>query len=360
MVAFQRQLSIRVFLIAESLPKEERNMFDRFCTRRKWFLVIVAWALGTFTAAQAGYAQSTWTTLAPVSPSATEGMTVGGAGKVIVGAYGFSSSGGGYTNRTRLYDISSDTWSAGAAAPLPARAGAASGETTQDGFLYVIGGESSTGVLSDLQRYDPVTDTWTTLMSMTNARAGAAAAVIDDSIFVIGGRQSTGGPCSGGPYLNSVEKYNIDTNTWSTVAPLLNARSDLAAVPHGGKIFVFGGCTGTASAPSVTNEVDIYNPQTNTWTTGLASMPTGRASLVAGHSGDQVFAIGGTTDGVSVLNVNEVYDIPSNTWTTNTATVPTARQEAGVHSHGGRIYVVGGSTAAFGTSSTAANEVFKP
>src|SRR5216684_857917 len=327
-------------------------MFDRFCTRRKWFLAIVAGALGTFTAGQAGYAQGTWTTLAPVSPSATEGMTVGGIGQVIVGAYGFS---GGYTNQTRLYNINTDSWSTGLAAPLPARAGAASGETTHGGFLYVIGGENSTGVLSDLQRYDPVLDVWITLTPTptATARAGAAAAVIDDGIFVIGGRQSTGGPCSGGPYLTTVEKYDVDTNTWSTVAQLPTPRSDLAAVAHGGKIYVFGGCSSTG----VTGEVDMYDPQTNTWTP-LQSMTIGRASLVAGHSGDKVYAIGGTTDGVSASTLNEVYDIPSNTWSTNTA-MTAARQEAGVNSHGGRIYVVGGSTTSFGNS-TAANEAFKP
>src|SRR5260370_23789591 len=124
-------------------------MFDRFCTRRKWFLAIVAGALGTLTAGQAAHAQGTWTTLAPVSPSATEGMTVGGVGQIIVGAYGFS---GGYTNQTRLYNINTDSWSAGAAAPVPARAGAASGETTHGGFLYVIGGGDATSVLYQLQR----------------------------------------------------------------------------------------------------------------------------------------------------------------------------------------------------------------
>ncbi len=101
----------------------------------------------------------------------------------------------------------------------------------------------------------------------------------------------------------------------------------------------------------------MYDPQTNTWTP-LQSMTIGRASLVAGHSGDKVYAIGGTTDGVSASTLNEVYDIPSNTWSTNTA-MTAARQEAGVNSHGGRIYLVGGSTASFGNSS-AANEVFKP
>ena len=100
----------------------------------------------------------------------------------------------------------------------------------------------------------------------------------------------------------------------------------------------------------------MYDPRTNTWTR-LADMTTARASLVAGHSGDKVYAIGGT-NGVSTSNANEVYDIPSNSWSPNTA-MPTARQEAGVHSHGGRIYVVGGSTPASGAS-TDANEVFKP
>jgi len=191
---------------------------------------------------------------------------------------------------------------------------------------------------------------------MPTARAGAVAAVIDDGIFVIGGRQSTGGPCSGGPYVGTVERYDIDTNSWSTVAPLPSPRSDLAAVAHGGKVFVFGGCTGTASAPSVTNEVDMYDPNTNTWTI-LASMPTQRASLVAGHKGNVIFVIGGT-NGVSALNVNEMYDISGNSWSTNTP-MPTARQEAGVHSHGGRVYVVGGSAPGYGSSSNA-NEEFTP
>jgi N-acetylneuraminic acid mutarotase len=329
-------------------------MFNHFPKVRRWSLVILAAVIGTFIAPQIGHAQGTWTTLSSV-PAPTEGMTVGGVGQVIVGAYGLSS--GSNTNLTRLYNINTDSWSTGAPAPLPARADAAYGDTTHGGFLYVIGGGNSGVVLSDLQRYDPVLDVWTTLAPMNTARAGAAAAVIDDGIFVIGGRQSTSGPCSGGPYLTTVEKYDVDTNTWTAVASLLNGRSDLAAVAHGGKIYVFGGCTGTASAPSVSNEVDIYDPQTDTWTTGSMPMPTARASLVAGHSGNQVYAIGGT-DGVTALTVNEVYDIPSNTWSTNTP-MPTARQEAGVNSHGGRIYVVGGANPAYGTS-TAANEVFKP
>src|SRR6266699_1041972 len=325
-------------------------MHNHFCTGRKRLLAIVAGALATFGAEQMGYAQSTWTVLAPV-PAPTEGMTVGGVGKVIITAYGASSTGS--TNLTRLYDITTDSWSLGSPAPLPARSEAAYGDTTHAGFLYVIGGGNSGGVLSDLQRYDPVTDAWTTLASMPTARAGAVAAAVDNNIYVIGGRSSAAGPCNGGPYMATVEKYDVDANTWSTVASLPSPRSDLAAVAHGGKVFVFGGCTGNAT---VTSEVDMYNPETDTWTTGLAPMPTARASLVAGHSGQRIYTIGGW-DGGSAQNVNEVYNIAGNSWSMGTA-MPTARLEAGTHSHGGTVYVVGGATA-FG-SSIAVNEMFKP
>jgi len=123
---------------------------------------------------------------------------------------------------------------------------------------------------------------------------------------------------------------------------------------HGGKIFVFGGCLSGV----VTNEVDMYNPETDTWTTGLMPMPTARASLVAGKSGDNVYAIGGLGTTGTALSVNEVYKISSNSWST-AAPMPTARGEAGVHSHGGRIYVVGGFGVTPGVP-TNANEVFKP
>lgn len=271
---------------------------------------------------------------------------------MIVAAYGFS---GLDTNLTRLYNISTNSWSMGAPAPLPMRSESAYGERTHGGFFYVAGGRSAIlgTVLKDLERYDAVTNTWTTLSPMPTARAGAAIAPVDDSLYVIGGRTGTGGPCTGTP-LDAVERYDIDTDTWTPVAPLPSPRTDLAAREVGGKIFVFGGCS---SGSTFLSEVDMYNPETNTWTTGLAAMPTARASLVAGRVGNRVYLIGGYDGSAPGLSVNEVYDVSHDSWST-AAPMPTARGEAGEHSHGGRIYVVGGSRPAFGAS-TNANELFK-
>jgi len=327
-------------------------MFDNSCTPRKWLLAIAAAALATFTFASGGYAQATWTPLTPV-PSPTEGMTVGGIGKTIIAAYGASA--GTDTNVTRLYNITADSWSSGLSGPAPARSEAAYGDTTHAGFLYVIGGGDTGGaVFSDLNRYDPVMDVWATLAPMPTPRAGAVAAAVDNTIYVIGGRGTAAGPCNAGPYLATVEKYDIDTNTWSPVRSLPAPRSDVGAVAHGGKIYVFGGCTGNAT---VTDEVLVYNPETDTWTPGLAPMPTARASFAAGRKGQNVYTIGGT-DGASATDVNEVYNISGDSWSTSTP-MPTARVETGAHSHGGRVYVVGGADPGHGASSDV-SAMFKP
>lgn len=298
-------------------------------------------------AAPAAYAQGTWTSLAPL-PAPAEGMTVGGVGEVIIGAYGYSF---GDSNATRLYNINTNTWIAGAPAPLPVRSEEAYGDTTHGGLFYVIGGRSA-GVLNNLERYSPVTNTWTTLTPMPTARAASAAAVVGNAIFVIGGRTSGGGPCTGGP-LATVERYDIDTDTWSTAASLPSPRSDLAAAEQGGKIYVFGGCNVTGFLA----DVDVYDPVTDTWSTAPADMPTARASLVAGKVGNRIYAIGGWAGGPA-LGVNEVYNVAKDSWSADTP-MTTPRGEAGSYSHGGRIYVVGGAQPAFGAS-VAANEVFKP
>lgn len=296
-------------------------------------------------AAAAAAQQGTWSTLAPV-PAPTEGMQVGQIGNQIVAAYGYSF---GDTNLTRIYDIDTDSWSSGAPAPLPVRSEGAA--ATHGGEFYAVGGRSA-GPLSDLDRYTVETDSWATLANMPTPRRGLAAVVVGDALYAIGG-SSGAAPCSGAP-LATVERYDIDSGTWSSVAPLPSPRSDLAAYAHGGKIYVFGGCTGSEFA--VTNAVDVYDVADDTWSTAPADMPTPRSSMyAAGGKGDTVFVIGGQANGIQ-LTTNEAYDIAKNTWSTATP-MPSPRAEMGLASHGGRIYTVGGGLTGFSSN---LNLVFKP
>jgi N-acetylneuraminic acid mutarotase len=292
-----------------------------------------------------------WTTLASVPKNGVgvEGMSVAVVGDQIIAALGHDF---GDTDTTRIYDIASNTWSTGAPAPGASSEGAG---VSHGGLLYALGGRGF-GARADLWSYSPATNTWTTLASMPTARAGLAAAQEGNVIYAIGGRQNTGGPCSGSP-VAAVEAYDIDTDTWTTVAPLPAPRSDLAAATIGGKIYVFGGCD---AAGNFLNTVDVYDPITNVWSPAPADMPTARAAMYAvAAKGGTVYVIGGW-DGVNPgLSTNEAYKISSNTWTSGLLPMPTARAEASAVGHGGQIYIVGGATPGFGAS-VDANEAFKP
>ncbi len=295
-------------------------------------------------------AQGTWTSLAPL-PAPSEGMAVSGVGNIIVAAYGLTPATGD-TNVTRRYDIAADTWTFGTPAPLPVRSEEAYGDTSHGGHIYAIGGRPTGLVGNRLERYTVETDTWTTLTPMPTRRAAATVAVIGNGLYVMGGRAASA-PC-GGPALTTVERYDVDSDTWSTAAPLPAPRSDFAAVAVGGRIYVFGGC----NAGLRLADVDVYDPVTDTWSTAPTDMPGGpRFVLQAGRIGNLVYVIGGGNAAGAVTGLVEVYNVVKDSWSVGTP-MPTPRGESGVYSHGARIYVPGGATPAFGTSS-AANEVIK-
>jgi N-acetylneuraminic acid mutarotase len=300
--------------------------------------------------ALASHHAGTWRSLAPVS-APTEGMSVAHVGNMIVAAYGFSPAAGD-TNLTRLYNIATNTWSAGAAAP-----GGPSSEGTavaHGGGIYALGGRNGTQNHMN-HRYTPATNTWTVLAPMPTGRTGLAAAVAGDTIFAIGGRRNIGGPCSGQP-LAKVERYSIAHNTWTAAAPLPARRSDIGAIAHGGKIYVFGGCTNGFS--TVSHAVEIYDPVTNTWAKG-APMPTARAGFYGvGIVGGNIYVMGGINAAGRPSAANEVYNIAHDTWTKATP-MRHPRGEMGVTSHGGRIFTVGGSLPAFGAS-VRTNDSFRP
>src|SRR6266508_1232748 len=269
--------------------------------RRRLIFVGAAATMALLLTASAASAQGKWTALAPVPAVGTgvEGMQVGRIGNLIVAAYGLDE-GVGDTNTTRIYDIDADAWSTGTSAPLPERSEGTA--VTKGGALYAIGGRGLGAVLADVDRYRPATDTWESLTDMPTPRAGLAAAVVGRAIYVIGGRNSPGGPCSQGPggELSTVERFDIPTQTWSTVAPLLSARSDLGAIAHGGKIYVFGGChVNPDFSITFLSDVDVYNPRTDTWSTAPTDLPTARAGMYAVGRGLPAFG--------NSSNANEVF-----------------------------------------------------
>jgi N-acetylneuraminic acid mutarotase len=59
-------------------------------------------------------------------------------------------------------------------------------------MIYVFGGEGPQGTFRENEMYDAGTDTWTTMAPMPTARHGLGAAVVGDTIYVIGGGPEPG------------------------------------------------------------------------------------------------------------------------------------------------------------------------
>ena len=93
-------------------------------------------------------------------------------------------------------------------------------------------------------------------------------------------------------YLDVVEIYDPDTGSWTTGTPLPTARSSAAVAAINGKIFVAGGFNG-----EILGTLDIYDPVTDTWSRG-ADMPVARSDASAVAAGGKLYVIGGT-DGVT-------------------------------------------------------------
>ncbi len=132
----------------------------------------------------------TWTTGSPM-PTAVEGYAsavVDGRIYVISGSVGESAM----TNLTQIYDPETDEWSFGAPIPMSVTASAAGATTGTEApkAIYVIGGANATYPLNGQitnQVYFPETNSWSMAASMPIDRAGSAMAVVNDTLYVMGG-----------------------------------------------------------------------------------------------------------------------------------------------------------------------------
>lgn len=65
--------------------------------------------------------------------------------------------------------------------------------------FLVVGGWCSRDAISSVERYDPQTNEWRMVASMSKRRCGVGVSVLDDLLYAVGGHD-------GSSYLNSVER----------------------------------------------------------------------------------------------------------------------------------------------------------
>jgi V8-like Glu-specific endopeptidase len=143
-----------------------------------------------------------------------------------------------------IYDPASDTWLP--AGRLAINRVLAQAVRLQDGRVLLIGGLLPQGeaVLNSIEVYDPASNTWRQVAPLGQARYLHTTTLLPDGRVLVtgGGRMLENSFDDPGAILSSVEIYDPVTDTWSTLPPLQQARADhTATLLPDGRVFVVGG-----------------------------------------------------------------------------------------------------------------------
>ncbi len=270
-----------------------------------------------------------WSTTKSLTVPRVEGMSTA-IGDTLYVFGGYLDNTWAPTARVDAYNLSTNTWTR--LSDMPQRISHCG--TTNDGrYIYFAGGyEGLSGykqsfACTTVRRYDPQTDAWSSLPSLPQARGGGEMFHVSGKLYYVGGSDAKRGDH------NDVWMLDLtDTGAgWKTRASLPQNRNHFGGAVINGKIYVTGGQTGQEDWVSFKSDAWVYNPETDAWTS-IASVP----SPIRSHQTAATFAykgwlitIGGETDGTipgkpKALSVVNAYNPQTNSWVT-LKSLPAAR-----------------------------------
>jgi hypothetical protein len=222
-----------------------------------------------------------------------------GGTSLIVTVGGSAAGATTATDATRTYDPVGDSLQVLTNDPWPGAAGGTTlpgGAAVYENKLFVFGGfEIGVGMADGVWVFDPAAaegSRWTTMTATLPTPIGyIPTAQSGGLIYLLGG--STWDDVNA-TIVDSAESsvYDPDTDTISPVTPIPRATAETRAVTApDGTVWVLGG--GRVD-PNPSNEVDIYDPVGDAWTTGIAFVNARRnfAADIDPATGN-IWAIGG-------------------------------------------------------------------
>ncbi|XP_077294543.1 kelch-like protein 25 [Arctopsyche grandis] len=159
--------------------------------------------------------------------------------------------------------------------------------------VYAIGGDNDIGeTLSSVERWNSKTGDWEIIASLLVAVIGHSATVIDDKIFVTGGRIFENGNETS---TNKVQMYSVETNSWTYRAQMIQGRRSHSSVAFKGKLYVGGGIFWEPY--KILDSVEHYDPNANVWT-AFTKLPKPAYGISLCCFQDKILSMGGFSSDV--------------------------------------------------------------
>ena len=126
--------------------------------------------------------------------------------------------------------------------------------------IYVMGGRCAQSLSVMTQVYDPDTDVWQVKADMPTTCEHGSGTVLKDKIYVVGDN------------VYNCMSYSPSQDTWTILcAPRMRSEYP-AAVAWNGKI-ILGGGRSNKTSDDHSDDMEEYNPETNTWSMCVMSLP---------------------------------------------------------------------------------------
>jgi N-acetylneuraminic acid mutarotase len=308
-------------------------------------MLVVSMLFSTSQFPVVGADENSWATKEPM-PTAR-----GGLGVAVVNGKIYAL--GGFNGVTQLavneeYNPVTDTWTTKASMPT-ARSGFAI--AVYNNKIYCIGGttgdsdNSVSGFIGVTEVYDPATDGWETKKPMPTPRADMCANIVNGKIYCIGGKKYWGVD----PFyqeLNVTEVYDPALNFWATRSPMPIPVLGAASAVVDGKIYVVGGSRHFRAGwdLSTVGSNQVYDPEGDAWST-RTGLPNGLSYAAAGATTGvtapkRIYIVGGSSQ-TTYSSVNYAYDSVGDVWST-VASMPMSRVYLAVAVLDDILYAIGG------------------
>jgi len=256
------------------------------------------------------------------------------------------------TSAAQLFDPTTNSWSATSSLPNTESRSRHTAGLLANGDVIVAGGKQ---IISDpnyvetsratAAKYVPDTGLWTSVASMSVARAAHSASILSDGSFLVAGGETLDTANAVDDVLATAERYDPSANAWTSSSLAVSRVEHTSELLASGKVIILGGWDHQSASKIAT---EIYDPSSNSWSAG-PDMSVGRSRHVSARLADGKVIVTGGWQGApfeySPLASVEIYDPSSGSigaWTTRHGMTEGRVRHAGAALFNGKFLVVGG------------------
>lgn len=200
--------------------------------------------------------------------------------------------------------------------------------------------------IAEVWSYDVDRNRYTAAPLLPETRGGGGLALVGRRLHYMGGLMADRDTDSADHWVLDLDDWARGSASWTSAAPMPGPRNQFSCVTFDGRIYAIGGQLHHDSMQLDQARVDIYDPPTDSWSSG-PSLPKGHSHGEGGtfvHDG-RIYMVGGhtTMPGESKKIDPDVLALaPGDEWEL-VATLPMPLSSPAAAIIGGKLFVAGGS-----------------